>query len=249
MQVNYGEPELRSVLQKAKIFNKNIGEYQMFAITANFDYAVKLSNGTIAIKIEDLQDDSSDSLTPERLQTIASRFVSSSASTNTNSETTSKTNIVTDPPKQKKSKAGLIVTIVVLVILLGIGGLYVANNMNTGGGGSGMESYQERVMTIEETEKANPAQFLDAGGTYNENFWGDKMKLKVEVTNNATVATYKDVVIEVIFFTETDTELDRKRYVLYDVFPPTSKKTLDIKIETINNCKKLGWSAVTATPI
>jgi len=47
MQANYGENEIKSLLQKVRIFNKDIGAYQIFAITENFDYAVKLWNTQI----------------------------------------------------------------------------------------------------------------------------------------------------------------------------------------------------------
>lgn len=35
MQANYGENDIKSLLQKLRIFNKEIGTYQVFAITEN----------------------------------------------------------------------------------------------------------------------------------------------------------------------------------------------------------------------
>ncbi|MBK6834087.1 MAG: hypothetical protein IPG89_07355 [Bacteroidetes bacterium] len=71
MQANYGTNEIQSLLQKVKIFNKEIGAFEIYAITENFDYAVKLNNGKILLKVEDLQDDERDALTPERLKLIS----------------------------------------------------------------------------------------------------------------------------------------------------------------------------------
>ena len=103
-------------------------------------------------------------------------------------------------------------------------------------------------MRVEEMEKEELEKFLDAGGTYNENFWCDAMKIHGKVTNNATVANYKDVTIEVVFYSETDTELDRKRYKIYDFFNAHTTKNFELKIERPKAAKKCGWSAVDAVP-
>jgi hypothetical protein len=69
--------EIKSLLQKVRIFNNGIGTYQLFLIDENSNYVVKLSNGKISITIEELQDNKSESLTPEKLTAIANRFVPS----------------------------------------------------------------------------------------------------------------------------------------------------------------------------
>ena len=129
MQANYGANEINSLLSKVRIFNREIGTYEMFAITDSFDYAVKLSNGRINIKIEELQDDERDALTPERLTAIANRFVSSTAKTSTSTQQPpqqKQTTTIAQPPKKKK-RTGLIVFIILLVILI-VGALVMVNN-------------------------------------------------------------------------------------------------------------------------
>jgi hypothetical protein len=131
-----------------------------------------------------------------------------------------------------------IVGIIFLVLLIA----YLNNNY------SGNGSYQEKVMTIEEIERADPARFLSADGTYNMNFWEDKFKVHGVVKNSATVANYKDVVVEIIYYSGTDTELDRERYTIYDFFPAHSEKNFELVVNIPKACEKLGWEAVTATP-
>lgn len=136
MQANYGENEIKSVLQKVKIFNKNLGDYQLFAITDNFDYVVKLSNGKITIKIEELQDDQNDGLTPEHLTEIANRFVSSTPETKVQEQevvtapvnTAQTTQQTLHTPKQK-SKGLIFISIgaVALIILI----VAIFNNSNS----------------------------------------------------------------------------------------------------------------------
>ena len=119
---------------------------------------------------------------------------------------------------------------------------------NRGPGETSAASYQQQVQTVEEIEKADPARFLDASGTYNQNFWGTAMKVHGTIKNNATVANYKDVVVEIVFYSQTDTELDRKRYTIYDFFTAHSSKGFELKIDRPKACAKLGWTAVSAVP-
>lgn len=79
MEAKYGETEIKNLLNKVRIFNKDLGDYQMFAITGDFDYAVKLTNGKITISIEELHDDVNNSITPDQLSAIAKRFKNSSS--------------------------------------------------------------------------------------------------------------------------------------------------------------------------
>jgi len=153
----------------------------------------------------------------------------------------------TGPTSKKKSKPWKILLWIIIPLLI-IGIIFIIINKTNVCGGSGSESYQEKVMSIEDTEKANPAQYLKASGTYNETFWGGKFKIEGTVTNNATVAKFKDVVVEVIFYSETDTELTTERYVIYDYFPPHETKNFQLKVEIPNGAKKLGLRAVDAKP-
>jgi hypothetical protein len=133
-----------------------------------------------------------------------------------------------------------------IIVVFGFVGITILVNYCSGNGRGG--SYQEKVMTVEEIERADPARFLSADGTYNMNFWEDKFKVHGVVKNSATVANYKDVVVEIIYYSGTNTELDRDRYTIYDYFPAHSEKNFELVVNIPKACKKLGWEAVEATP-
>lgn len=138
----------------------------------------------------------------------------------------------------------------VLQILAGLflGGLvimFLINKFNGSSSGSG-ESYEQKVMTVEEIERATPTDFLNASGTYKETFWGDKFKVSCVITNKATVATYKDAVIRITYYSKTKTELGSKDYTIYETFPPTSTKTIELKIENYKDVSSLGWDVIRA---
>lgn len=109
-------------------------------------------------------------------------------------------------------------------------------------------TYEEKKMSIEEEERANPARFLTASGTYRENFSGTKMKVFGKVTSTATVANFKDVVIEFTYYSSTDTELGSDRYVLYEFVNAGKTVSFNWKLDVPSACTKLGWDVVSATP-
>lgn len=133
----------------------------------------------------------------------------------------------------------------VLVILSAIAAIVY---IKLGGGNSsyGGESYHEKIMTVEEIEKSRPSQFLNVVGTYRKNIWGDKIIIEGRVTNNATVASYKDVEVHVVYYSQTETELSSENYVIYDYFTPRSTKTFKLKVNRVRACEKVSLKVVGA---
>ncbi|WP_281631552.1 DUF4339 domain-containing protein [Flavobacterium luteolum] len=128
-----------------------------------------------------------------------------------------------------------------LVIVL----IAVANTNNNSDQGN--ESYIEKVITIEEAEQSQPQNFLAASGNYNENFWGTKLKVHGLIKNNATVATYKDAVVKITYYSKTKTALGSKEYTIYEVFDPHSEKAFELKIDNYKDVESIGWEVITAT--
>jgi hypothetical protein len=95
-------------------------------------------------------------------------------------------------------------------------------------------------------ESSVPTKYLKAGGSYNENFWGDKLKIHGTISNSAKSATYKDVVIKVTYLTKTNTELHSLEYTIYDYFPPNSVNNFELRIDNYSNAEKLSWEVVNA---
>jgi len=153
------------------------------------------------------------------------------------------------PVPSKKSKTGRNVLIGITLLIIVVGGIFVANNVNSGGGsyGTGGDTYQEKVMTVKEIERSQPTRFLTADGNYNESFRGDKIKVHGVIKNNATAASYKDAVVRVTYYSKTKTELGSKEYTIYDNFPPHSEVKFELKIENYKHVKTIGWDVIQAT--
>lgn len=151
---------------------------------------------------------------------------------------------------KKKSNVGRTIFIVVIILLAAVGGLTIFDNMSRDTGyGTGYETdtYEEQVMSVEEIERSQPTNFLTANGNYEENFWGDKIKVHGVITNNATVATYKDAVVRVTYYSKTKTELGNNDYTIYETFPPHSTTNFELKIENYKNVNSIGWDVIQAT--
>jgi hypothetical protein len=127
----------------------------------------------------------------------------------------------------------------ILIILL------AACHSNSSPGNFSPSDYQQQKLTIEEQEKQNPLRFLSSGGEYRQNLFG-RFVLDGTIVNSATVATYKDVVIEISFYSKTETLLGTRQHPFYEYFPPGSTKTFQLKVDGYEGATKIGWEVVQA---
>ena len=108
-------------------------------------------------------------------------------------------------------------------------------------------TYQEQILSIEDQEKAAPRKFLKASGSFKETVFTGKFKIDGTVTNSATVAKYKNVVIEVSFYDSKNKYLSAERYTLEDQFPAGSTKDFKLKIDPPKGADNCKWKVVAAT--
>jgi len=140
----------------------------------------------------------------------------------------------------------LVLSLIIVAVIVS-GFLYINSlNHNGSGYGSDSNSYEEKVMTVEEIEQSQPTKFLEADGSYNENFWGGKIKVHGTITNNATVAIYKDAIVRITYYTKTKTVLGSEDYTIYEVFFPRVTKTFELKIINYQNVNSIGWEVIDA---
>ncbi len=150
--------------------------------------------------------------------------------------------------------------ILFFLLIIGFGLLFLMKNVFRGSGAgsysggstyserTSTETYQEKKISVLEVERANPASFLAADGTYNRTLFGKKIKVHGSVTNRATVANFKDITVEVIYYSETRSEIERERFVLYDFVPANSTKSFEWKISPPSGTNTIGWNAIHAIP-
>jgi hypothetical protein len=108
------------------------------------------------------------------------------------------------------------------------------------------EAYETQKESLADIEKNNPAKFLKADGDFKKNLLGSKFKIKGTIANTATIANYKDVTLQLKFYSDTKTVIEEREVVVYDFFNANSNKTFDLKVDKPNGSKTVGWSVKTA---
>lgn len=109
-------------------------------------------------------------------------------------------------------------------------------------------TYQEQILSIEDQEKANPKKFLKASGTYHETVFTGKFKIDGTIANNATVAKFKNVIIEVNYYNSKDKFISSERYTIQEVFPAGTTREFKLKTDPPKGADNCKWRAVGGTP-
>lgn len=109
-----------------------------------------------------------------------------------------------------------------------------------------VETYEQKILTVEEIEMSDPLKFLSADARYETNFWGNKIKIHGKINNSATVVSYKDVVVRITYYTKTKTELGTHEHTLYEIFTPTSSKNFELKIDNFKDVDSISVEVIKA---
>ncbi len=93
----------------------------------------------------------------------------------------------------------------------------------------GKDKYEQTKETLEQSEKKNPKRFLNVEGSDKKNLIGQTV-IKGTITNKATVASFKDVDVELSFYSKTGALLQRDHEVVYETIKPGN--STDFKTKT-----------------
>lgn len=109
-------------------------------------------------------------------------------------------------------------------------------------------TYQETKMTLEQKEKANPFGFLQVNYTYRKNLIGQWV-LEGTVTNKATLATYKDLVLKISYYSKTKTLMNSEQQIIYDYFKPNSNQKFKLKTFGVQSADALEVALLDASAV
>jgi len=107
------------------------------------------------------------------------------------------------------------------------------------------DSYEKTKETLEEKEKKNPTAFLKASAHDKRNLIGQTV-IKGTVTNDAKVCTYKDVELELSFFSKTGTLLEKDNETVYDEIAPGTSSNFKTKYFAPKGTDSVGIKIVSA---
>ncbi len=106
--------------------------------------------------------------------------------------------------------------------------------------------YIESKSTLENKEIENPLSFITIDADYKKNLLG-MWVIEGTVTNSATLVTYKDIELEVNFYSKTDELLGTSTEVIEGEFPAGETKEFKTKITGFKETKKIDWKIINAS--
>lgn len=115
------------------------------------------------------------------------------------------------------------------LVLIGsilLGGMISCKNGADSKNSTSDDSYEKTKESLEEKEKKNPIRFLAISGKDKHNLIGQTV-IKGTITNKARIATYKDVEIELSFFSKTGVLLEKEKETIFEELAPG--ETTDFK--------------------
>ena len=104
--------------------------------------------------------------------------------------------------------------------------LLLACNNNGTESVSDKANYKKATEILLEKEKKTPIAFLKVNSHDKHNLLGQTV-IKGSIDNNAKVCSYKDVQLQLFFFSKTGTLLEKSNETIYDVIAPG--KSVDFK--------------------
>lgn len=115
-----------------------------------------------------------------------------------------------------------------ILVLSSLTILFSCNSSDNNTGKSEKDSYEKTKQNLAEKEKKDPKSFLVVSGHDKHNLIG-QMVIKGTVTNKATVATYKDVDVQLTFFSKTGALLETDKETVFEVLAPGQSKNFKTK--------------------
>ncbi len=90
------------------------------------------------------------------------------------------------------------------------------------------DKYQQTKETLEQSEKKSPTRFLTVEGHDRKNLIGQRV-IKGTINNKASVASFKDVDVELSFYSATGALLEKDHEVIYETVAPGSSTNFKTK--------------------
>jgi hypothetical protein len=106
-------------------------------------------------------------------------------------------------------------------------------------------SYEKTKETLEEKEKKNPASFITVSSWDRGNLIGQTV-IKITLNSKAAVASYKDVEVELAFYSQTRALLEKDVETIYKVLAPGETVTHKTKYFTPKGTDSIGLTILSA---
>ena|SRR5687767_11824664 len=116
----------------------------------------------------------------------------------------------------------------IFILLVVFVGLFSCNDNDASKVDSEKNSYEKTKESLRKNEEKNPQKFLIISGNDKHNLVGQTV-VKATISNKASVASYKDVDIQLDFYSKTGTLLETDKETVYEIINPGESKNFKTK--------------------
>ena len=106
--------------------------------------------------------------------------------------------------------------------------LFSCNSNNSKNAAAEKENYEVTKQALKEKEGKNPINFLSVTGSDKHNLFGQTV-VKGNITNKASVAVYKDVDVQLNFYSKTGALLEADKETVFETIHPGESKNFKTK--------------------
>lgn len=107
------------------------------------------------------------------------------------------------------------------------------------------EELRAELLAVEQNA---PADYLGVEGTYHRNFI-NQLVLEGDIASKASLATYKDPVLSVTWYSKTQTEIGTQQYPVYELLSPQGSTHFKLKTSAPSEVASVAMSVAGATPV
>lgn len=107
---------------------------------------------------------------------------------------------------------------------------------------------EEIKAELAQKERQSPLEYLKATGKFRENLIGE-IVLEGRIDNTATIAGFKDIVIEANFLAASGTVLGTKEFTRYELLGPGFGVTFKFKAFAPDQTKSVAVRVINAMPV
>lgn len=132
-----------------------------------------------------------------------------------------------------------------LLVAIMVLGLFSCNDDSKKATTSDKDGYEKAKENLGDKEKKNPADFISVEGSDKHNLIGQTV-VKGTITNKATVVKYKDVEIQLDFYSKTQTLLETDKEVVFEIIAPGESKKFKTKYFAPKGTDSVALKVITA---
>ena len=139
---------------------------------------------------------------------------------------------------------------IALIVLMATTVFFVGcNSRGSSGNFARPKTAEELRQELKTKEQSNLYDYLSVEYKLDYKLLAGKDVIKGVIKNKASIAKFKDVVLTITFFTETDTELKTQDVPIYKFVGPNSSTEFELNLTPPPGRKKIRVKIKNATPV